>query len=380
MKILIIGSRLLDDIAWYTKENNVTTILSESNIKAENIELADKHYIVERGMEQPKNIAIKEDVDAVIPLIGIDPPLPSIGQLKDELEEDYNIPVIASGYETALLAANKYNTKKFLEENGFNTPHYEKLQKPYNIENILTELPVVLKSPEGQAGRGVKIALSKEDVKEFLDEKNEDLFLENFVDGFELSIEVLRWNNQTIALAPIYKGNTTLEGTHPLQKIKQAPFDMGKNKEYYRKLATKIADIVNSEGTMDIDILYDKHSDKEYLIELNTRPSGTRYMTAATTGINPLTELVNMAIGTFNTKSLEKNMKEYFAAEIPIGDFSKEKYNPGIKYYLNPDSYIIHGPEHYNRITITAKTKQSLNKIVSETIPEYIKEHNITTL
>ena len=75
MKILFIGSRLFDDVYYYCKENNIETILTESNENAENLEYADKSYIVPRGMEEPYKIAIKEKVNGVIPLIGIDPPL-----------------------------------------------------------------------------------------------------------------------------------------------------------------------------------------------------------------------------------------------------------------------------------------------------------------
>ena len=62
MKILFIGSRLFDDVAWYTKQLGIETIITESNENAVNLDLADKHYIVPRGMEEPLNIAIKEDV------------------------------------------------------------------------------------------------------------------------------------------------------------------------------------------------------------------------------------------------------------------------------------------------------------------------------
>ena len=107
MKILFIGSRLFDDVSWYLKQENITSIITESNENAINLDLADYNYIVPRGMDKPMEIAIKEDVDAVIPLIGIDPPLPDVGKMKDELEE-IGIPVIASSYKTASLAADKY--------------------------------------------------------------------------------------------------------------------------------------------------------------------------------------------------------------------------------------------------------------------------------
>jgi carbamoylphosphate synthase large subunit len=82
MKLLFIGARLFDDVALYTKKMGITTILTESNPQALNLDLADSHHIVPRGMELPKEIALKEDVDGVVPLIGIDGTLIDVALLK----------------------------------------------------------------------------------------------------------------------------------------------------------------------------------------------------------------------------------------------------------------------------------------------------------
>lgn len=381
MKILFIGSRLFDDVAWYTKQLGIETIITESNENAVNLDLADKHYIVPRGMEEPLNIAIKEDVDAVIPLIGIDPPLVDVGRMKDTLEEENGIPVIAAGYSTALLAANKYETKKELSKNNISTPYFNKLDEPYDFDNLQKQLPLVFKTPEGQGGSGVKIALSKEDIVEFTSGKD-NIFTEEFVEGIEISVEVLRWKEQSVALAPIYKGDTTLEGTHPLAKIKQAPLNIrgidniSHNNEI-RQLAEKLADLVGVEGTMDIDILHDSNSNNDYVIELNTRPSGTRYMTASATNIYPLCQLVDMAMGNWSAKKVESDIKEYHACELPVGDFPEDKKIPEFKVFSGDNSYVVHGPQHYQRVTIRADSREKLNNITYDIVNDYATSNNI---
>lgn len=384
MKILFIGSRLFDDAAWYAKESGIETIITESNENAINLDLADKHYIVPRGMEEPIKIAIKEDVDAVIPLIGIDPPLVDVGLMKKTLEEENNIPVIAAPYEAASLAANKYKTKEMLTKNNINTPKFNKLEKPYEIEQLENKLPLVLKTPGGQGGSGVKIALNKEDVQEFIKDK-ENIFTEEFVQGVEVSIEVLRWKNETVALTPVYKGDTTLEGTHPLSKIKQAPLnikdlDNQKHNTKIRQLAEKLADMVKVEGTMDIDILHDSKNKENYVIELNTRPSGTRYMTAATSNIYPICQLIDMASSKWSASKVRKSIKNYYATELPIADFPKEKAIPEIKSFNGNNSYIVHGPKHYQRLTIRADSKENLNNLTYDLVPDYAKKNNINFL
>lgn len=373
MKILFIGSRLFDDVAWYLKQEEITSIITESNANAnaDNLELADKKYIVKRGMNEPKDIALKEDVDAIIPLIGIDPPLADVGKLKDEMQ-NYGIPVIAANEATATLAADKFNTKQTLEKNKIKTPKYSKVDSVNDIKN----LPVVLKTPEGQGGVGVKIVLKPSDIDEFMDGKS-NVFMEEYVEGFETSIEVLRYNGITMPLTPVYKGVTTLTGVHPLSKIKKAPLNIEgldnlKHNESIRNLAFKIADLVGVEGTMDIDILHNTNTNEDYVIELNTRPSGTRYMSAATTDIYPLCQLIDMASGKFKKQEL----KNYLSAEIPIGNFPEDKFEKR-KYFTSNTSFIVHGPKNYQRVTLRAKTKEDLNALANDLIPEYMKENNI---
>ncbi len=381
MKLLFIGSRLFDDVAWYTKKLGIESIITESNENAENLDLADKQYIVPRGMDEPMEIAIREDVDAVIPLIGIDPPLADVGRMKDILERDNGIPVVAASYSTASLAANKYETKQLLKQNNFKTPEFHKLEKPYDIEEIESVLPLVLKTPEGQAGRGVKIALSSEDVSEFVSAKD-NIFTEEFVEGIEVSVEVLRWKNQTVPLIPVYKGDTTLEGTHPLSKIKQAPLhidsmDNEQHNKSIRTLAEKLANLVDVEGTMDIDILHDSKSENDYIIELNTRPSGTRYMTAASSNIYPLCQLVDMARGDWSAKKVESSIKNYYATELPVGDFPEDKVIPEEKVFDGDNSYVVHGPKHYQRVTIRADSKENLNSLTYDLVGDYATENKI---
>lgn len=380
MKILFIGSRLFDDVSWYLKQENISSVITESNENAANLNLADKQYIVPRGMEKPMEIAIKEDVDAVIPLIGIDPPLIDVGKMKDTLEEENGIPVVASSYKTAKLAANKYDTKRLLEDYNIKTPQYESLEKPYDIDRIREQLPIVLKTPEGQGGTGVKVATTSEDIAEFVNQKD-NIFTEEYVEGFEVSIEVLRWNNQEIALTPVYKGDTTLSGTHPLNKIKQAPLnikniDNEEHNQSIKLLAEKIAKIVDLSGTMDIDILHDNNSSNDYVIELNTRPSGTRYMTAATTDIYPLCQLIDMARGTWSKDNVNSSLKNYYSTELPIGNFPHENM-PAEKIFSSENSYIVHGPKNYQRLTIRATSINKLNESTNQLVPDYVKENNI---
>ena len=371
MKLLFIGARLFDDVALYTKEMGITTVLTESNPQAQNLDLADTCHLVHRGMEHPKEIAIKEDVDGVVPLIGIDEPLKEVALLKKELETDYGLPVVASPLKAVSIAGDKVKTKKFLLKNNIKTPEHQLIISDQKIE---TKYPLVLKQAHGQGGKDIKIALSEEDVHSYL-ENHDTAIVERFLEGTEISVEILRWKNHSAPLVPVSKGKTTLDCIHPLQKLKKAPLHIDDSLDYEEShnynqnimnIAVNIADLLDIQGTADLDLIFDKVNKNTYVLEINTRPSGTRYLTAASSDINPLHELVDMATGSWDVNNVTKRIKEYYALEIPVGDYSSDKNNYQFREFHGENSWIIHGPENHQRITIRGKDKKNAHKTAAQ--------------
>ena len=362
MKILFIGSRLYDDVDFYVKKKGIESILTESNDKAINLDLPDQVFIVPRGMDGPKQIAITQNVDAVVPLIGIDPPLIQVAEMKEELERDYGIPVIAADVRAVELTSNKINTKEFYTEIDVATPKYQILNSP---DELTMDFPIVLKQGEGQGGKDIKVAHSMEDVEEYF-EKFSQALCEEFIEGSEISIEVLAFRGEIVALPPIYKGETTLEGTHPLNKVKLGPCLIdGLDNNLIQQTAYNIARNLDSDGIFEMDFMYSHKKKQLYAIEVNTRPNGTRYLTSATCGINSLCELINMACGDFSLKNVFDNLEYYYSTEIPIGNYDGPEVNKPVKSFDNND-FIVHAPEGYQRITIRAKSKKELEDLIDD--------------
>ena len=362
MKILFIGSRLYDDVDFYVKQKGIESILTESNEEAINLDLPDQVFIVPRGMDGPKQIAVTQNVDAVVPLIGIDPPLIQVAEMKEELENDYGIPVIAADVRAVELTSNKINTKKFYNEIGVATPEYQILNSP---DELNLEFPVVLKQGAGQGGKDIKIAKSIEDIEEYFEEFDYAL-CEKFVEGSEISIEVLGYNGEYVALPPIYKGETTLEGTHPLNKVKTGPCMVeGLDNNLVQHIAYKVAKNLGSDGIFEMDFMYSKQENQLYAIEVNTRPNGTRYLTTATCGVNSLCELINMAIGEFSLAEISDKLQYYYSIEIPIGNYEGPSPKEPIKSFEAND-FVVHGPEGYQRVTARANSKKELENLVDK--------------
>lgn len=364
MKLLFIGSRLYDDIDWYVKSKGIESVLTESNEQAINLDLPDQVFIVPRGMDGPKQVALMQNVDAIVPLIGIDPPLIDVAHMKEEVEAEYGIPVIASGVRAVELTSNKIRTKEFYQEIAVNTPKYQILASP---EELKLDFPVVLKQGEGQGGKDIKIADAIEDVEDYFKEFDQAL-CEEFIEGAEISIEVLGFNGEYVALPPIYKGETTLEGTHPLNKIKTGPCMVeGLDNNLVQHVAYKVAKNLASDGIFEMDFMFSRKNNQLYAIEVNTRPNGTRYLTTATCGVNSLCELVNMAIGEFSLASISDKLKYCYSTEIPIGNYEGPAPKEPVKSFEDND-FVVHGPEGYQRVTARADSKENLEKLVEKLI------------
>ena len=362
MKILFIGSRLYDDIDWYVKEKGIESVLTESNEEAVNLDLPDQVFIVPRGMDGPKQVALMQNVDAIVPLIGIDPPLIDVAHMKEEVESQFAIPVIAADVYAVEMTSNKIKTKEFYSDIGVDTPDYQILNSP---DELKLDFPVVLKQDEGQGGKDIKIARSADDVEEYFREFDYAL-CEKFIEGSEISIEVLGFNGEYVALPPIYKGETTLEGTHPLNKVKTGPCMVeGLDNNLVQHTAYKIARNLNSDGIFEMDFMYSKSDDQLYAIEVNTRPNGTRYLTTATCGVNSLCELVNMAIGEFSLADISDKLDYFYSTEIPVGNYEGPSPNEPVKSF-KANNFVVHGPLGYQRVTIKANSKKELENLINK--------------
>lgn len=364
MKLLFIGSRLYDDIDWYVKSKNIESVLTESNEQAINLDLPDQVFIVPRGMEGPKQIALMQKVDAIVPLIGIDPPLIDVAHMKEEVEEEYGIPVIAANVRAVELTSDKIRTKEFYHEINVITPEYQILSSPDELE---LDLPVVLKQGQGQGGKDIKVAKTIEEVNEYFEEFDQAL-CEEFIEGSEISIEVLGYNGEYVALPPIYKGETTLEGVHPLNKTKTGPCMVeGLDNNLVQHTAYKVAKNLASDGIFEMDFMYSSEKDQLYAIEVNTRPNGTRYLTTATCGVNSLCELINMAIGEFSLSSIYDKLEYHYSTEIPVGIYKGPEVKAPVKSF-EVNNFVVHGPEGYERVTARADSKKELEKLVEKLI------------
>jgi hypothetical protein len=103
-------------------------------------------------------------------------------------------------------------------------------------------------------------------------------------------------------------------------------------------------------------MIFEPSSGKLFAIEMNTRPSGTRYLTTASSDINPLYQMVDMAMGKWDTNRVNGELKEYYALEIPVGELNGPDNN-STQNFQGQNSWVVHGPKNHERVTIRGENK-----------------------
>ncbi len=309
MRVLFVGARLFRDVAEYAGSTGVYRILTESNPESWDWELADEVHFVPRGMEHPARIALEREVDGVVPLIGVDDPLLEVAEMKERLESE-GIPVAASGLEGTRTGVDKIRAKRAFEELNIPTPEWEVVED----ERPRLRPPLVVKDPRSQAGINVNV------YERSVPRVHGRRLVEEFVEGAEVSIEVLSWDGEVVPLVPVFKGST-LDEDHPIERMRLAPAPLdGSVERGIKRCAVRLVKRLGLEGTVDFDVVV--REDEFWFLEFNPRPSGTRYMTSGCSGVWPLRELVDMVVGRWRPPRVRK---VWHAIECPVWNASRRE-------------------------------------------------------
>ncbi|MBP2026031.1 phosphoribosylformylglycinamidine synthase [Peptoniphilus stercorisuis] len=196
MKILIVGSggreyalgnKILEkntDRELYFAPGNGGTLNIGKNINI-NVEEIDELL----------KFAKEENIDYTI----VGPEVPLCMGIVDKFEDE-NLKIFGPRYEAAQFEKSKAFTKDFLKRHNIKTADYlesENVDEAFNFAKTLLDRDesVVLKADGLAAGKGVLIAESEEEVKEFLEDvlingkfNEKKIVVEEFLDGFEMSL------------------------------------------------------------------------------------------------------------------------------------------------------------------------------------------------
>lgn len=312
MKILVIGHVGFELMSPYLQDKDAEAVLV-SPIRA-NFPQASKVYVYRSWTKHKPlvDISLKEKVDAVISISGPDMVNLRDSRLKEILEKNYGIKVLANPLAAVKIAVNKFKTKKWLLENDFPCPKgfLVKSQKEAFAKAAQLGFPLVFKSLSLAGGSGLQIAANSSEIPE----SGYPLLAEEYVYGREFSVEVLNYQGRTLPLLPIYKGKTNFEGLHPMERVKLAPAPLEPLQVVkLRQLAAKVVRKLNLQPTADIDFVWSKSGPQ--ILEINPRFGGVTALSMVSSGILAYKVLVDMLFDCW-LKS-DYKFKRSLALELP---------------------------------------------------------------
>ncbi len=317
MRLLVIGNVGFDRMAPHLQARGIETVLVSISGETNHAHLAERFLIYESDEYAPLvDLAVKARVEAVISISGPDPMNLRDAHVKETLERDHSIPVLANPVKAAEIAVDKAETKKWLRRNGFPTGDGCVVESEREALDAAESLgyPLVLKRLTDSGGLGL-IVIRDRDALKRATRPIGPMLLEEYLTGPEFSVEVLNYADKAVALPPVYKGVTEPHGLHPMERVKLAPAPIDPvDQAYIRRLAKHIVTDLGLQPTADVDIVWTETGPK--VLEINPRFGGVTALSMAASGICVYEALVDMITGRWEIE--RPRAGRALAADIPI--------------------------------------------------------------
>jgi len=213
----------------------------------------------------------------------------SIQKILDKLEFKYT----HTNSKSSHIAFNKQLTKKEIENTPVITPdyltvHFEMLNQTLLFDFYLKFGAFIIKPVSSGSSFGIKILRNENDIMIFIKDikknlqiyrKHEDLLVEKFIQGRELTVTVIEKENKStpIEVTEIipkndffdYTSKYTLGFSKHILPAK-LPYEIYMNCKYHAKI---VHDIIKCNGISRSDFIFDDRN--IYFLEINTQPGLT---------------------------------------------------------------------------------------------------------
>jgi len=208
---------------------------------------------------------------------------------------DNKIKFSHSGVNASKIAFNKYLTKKAIKNTNIQYLNsYLFVNSQLNIKNLESLFDkigsFILKPVSSGSSYGVKLIKSKDDIKplfekilnkKLLYKKHDNLMIEPYIEGKELTVAVIEEHNRSkaIEVTEILSENLFFDYQAKYTKgFSKHILPANIPKHIYQKCllnAKKVHDILGCRGLSRSDFLYNEKNKKLYFLEINTQPGLT---------------------------------------------------------------------------------------------------------
>ena len=273
----------------------------------------------------------KYGIDAIV-TAATDKPLVMMARIA----EKYGFPFYS--VDTAKWSTDKYQMKQRFIEGGVPCAKGRLVKSMSEVEDF--EYPVIIKPRDNSGSRGVKLCLSKEELKTSMSEafdvsKLDTVLVEEFIEGPEYSIESLHYEGKNEVIQFTEKKTTEFPYNVELGHIQPANITK-ENQQKIReiiKLVGKVMKFENCPSHTELKI----NERGIYVIETSPRLGGdyiTSTLTPLSTGVNIEDQLLHIALGDkiqIEPKQVQYSGVRFFAFEegreiknVPNADFVKD--------------------------------------------------------
>ena len=288
-------------------------VFSEPDREALHTQLADEAVCIGPAKAQDSYLNMQNIISAAV-LTNAQAIHPGFGFLSEnsifaEMCEECNIKFIGPDAKTIDEMGNKSHARDLMIKAGVNVipgsdGTVESVEAAYELADKLG-YPVMIKASAGGGGKGIKIAHSKEELKNAYESAkletslafgDDEIYMEKvIVDARHIEIQILGDDFGNV----IHLGERDCSIQRRNQKVlEEAPSPKldDKTRKAMGEAAVRAAKAVGYKGAGTIEFLYDKDGNF-YFMEMNTRVQVEHPVTEMVTGIDIVKEQLNIASG-----------------------------------------------------------------------------------
>ena len=288
-------------------------VFSEPDREALHTQLADEAVCIGPAKAQDSYLNMQNIISAAV-LTNAQAIHPGFGFLSEnsifaEMCEECNIKFIGPDAKTIDEMGNKSHARDLMIKAGVNVipgsdGTVESIEAAYELADKLG-YPVMIKASAGGGGKGIRIAHSKEELKNAYESAkletslafgDDEIYMEKvIVNARHIEIQILGDDFGNV----IHLGERDCSIQRRNQKVlEEAPSPKldNKTRKAMGEAAVRAAKAVGYKGAGTIEFLYDKDGNF-YFMEMNTRVQVEHPVTEMVTGIDIVKEQLNIALG-----------------------------------------------------------------------------------
>ncbi len=325
---------------WAFAKAGYETIIVNNNPEtvSTDFDIADKLYFEPLTAEDVENIVNIEKPDGAVVQFG--------GQTAIKLTQDLmrmGVPILGTQAEDVDAAEDRELFDKILEETEIPRAAGGTVYTAEEAKEVANRLgyPVLVRPSYVLGGQGMQIALSDEEIEEFMAvinqyEQEHPILVDKYLMGKELEVDAVC--DGTDILIPGIMEHIERTGVHSGDSISvyPAPTVSQKVKETIAEYSRRLAKALHVIGLINIQFI--SMGDEVYVIEVNPRSSRTVPYISKVTGI-PIVDLACEVIMGKKIRDLgyEPGLQpaaDYFAIKMPVFSFEKIR---GAEISLGPE-------------------------------------------